>query len=658
MLSIGSKVRDLTIEALIGETPRLRLYRASGAGGDRLIGEVRAEVSDMEELKNRVDAWATDDSARGLGLPTELIRSGESTLLLAELRSGDTWREAQPNLQETERLCWLGRAVDTVAALHQRRIVHGELGPDTFALTSAGKVSVLMPGVADLLDVAAGGEAWTEPEIAAGASPTMASDVFALGVLAAALAGQDSDPGNRRARRAIAAGRQPWPQFEPVSGWPPETAAVMNGALCSRGVRPSNAVVLRAVLRSQPRQSPLQHTPRSLPAVSAKPRRVKQKKRRKIRIPRKFIAAAAALAAVVLLGLWTTNRPYRPTCADDSDCAVGLTCEGALCRAEGMAYLPAATFEVGELEQSPDELTDPYEVRLTYGFYIDRHEVTQREFREVTGTSPSWSGECGDACPVESTNWYEAVTYANRRSVADGLPECYRLVDCRGDFGVGCPDLEPGTSAHECMGSFQCARVDFVGLHCAGYRLPTEVEWEYAARGGTTESSYAGTIIPFGGEGATESLERLAGIARTSESAEVDFPGAWPCSQIEGASAGQSCGPGRVGSLAPNAYGLHDMLGNVGEWMHDAPEADPASMSGWRCFGRSTVRSTGESSCRRARVVDRTHYTPEGTVRMLRGGAWFHSAPGSRVTQRSRLRTRARFVDVGFRLVRTASPPG
>ncbi|MFT6399689.1 MAG: sulfatase activating formylglycine-generating enzyme [Bradymonadia bacterium] len=323
-----------------------------------------------------------------------------------------------------------------------------------------------------------------------------------------------------------------------------------------------------------------------------------------------------------------------------------------------MVYLPAAAFEIGAMDYSPSEYTEPYRAKLTYGFYIDALEVTQSQFREATGTSPAWSSACGDDCPVESVNWFEAATYANRRSQAAGLERCYRLVDCTGDFGTGCPELVPGGEHHQCMGSFRCATAEFVGLQCEGYRLPTEVEWEYAARGGTTDASYAGAIIPAGGPGSEESLARLATIARTAENSAVTFDNAWPCSLIDGMTNGVSCGPGLVGSLQPNAYGLHDMLGNVGEWTHDTPEIDPAQMSGWRCFGRSTIRSTGESSCRRSRVVDRTHYEPSGDLRMLRGGAWFHSAPGVRVPERSWLRTEARFVDVGFRLVRAAVPPG
>jgi formylglycine-generating enzyme required for sulfatase activity len=197
--------------------------------------------------------------------------------------------------------------------------------------------------------------------------------------------------------------------------------------------------------------------------------------------------------------------------------------------------------------------------------------------------------------------------------------------------------------------------VEFVGLECVGYRLPTEIEWEYAARGGTREMTYAGTM-DFSAETIAESLERMGRIARTAESSEATY-GAWPCSTLDGMNASEQCGPGVVRSLESNAYGLYDMLGNVGEWTTDRAVERIADMSGWRCFGRGEVQSNGDRSCEVNTVVDRSLHADDAAPRVLRGGAFFHSAPGSRVSIRNGLRWERRFVDVGFRLARTASPP-
>ena len=233
-------------------------------------------------------------------------------------------------------------------------------------------------------------------------------------------------------------------------------------------------------------------------------------------------------------------------------------------------------------------------------------EVTQGQWKSLSGgVNPSyfqdttcWFGTClsyenaNDSGPVEQVDWYSALAFANALSVREGLSACYTL--------SGCSDAGNGWKDGEHSG---CTGATFAGLSCTGYRLPTESEWEYAARAGTTTATYAGNLTD------DECDDRTLP------------PIAWFCGNAGGSTQA-------VAQKTPNAWGLYDMLGNVWEWT-------------WDWYG--TYPGT---------VTDPTGPT-SGSFRVLRGGGWNGNAFFARAAFRYYVDPGNRYYSVGFRLARS-----
>ncbi len=185
-------------------------------------------------------------------------------------------------------------------------------------------------------------------------------------------------------------------------------------------------------------------------------------------------------------------------------------------------------------------------------FLLGRVPVTQRQYRDVVGESPSMA--TGHELPVETVSWFDAVRFCNALSRREGRAPVYAV--------------DGETVA--------------VDDHGDGYRLPREAEWEHACRAGTTGPRYA-------------PLDEIAWYADNS---------------------GDRVRP--VGGKAPNAWGLHDMLGNGWEW----------------CLER---------------------YDPEvyGEYRVLRGGGWSDREWSCRAGVRRRSHPTFAIEDVGFRVARS-----
>lgn len=270
----------------------------------------------------------------------------------------------------------------------------------------------------------------------------------------------------------------------------------------------------------------------------------------------------------------------------------------------GYVVVPSGSFTMGApADEAGRESNEgpTHRVTLTHAFLLGRTEVTVDAFsRFVAETGWQTSAERagwgradngsvqtpgvswrtppfeirGDH-PVVFVSWFDAVAYADWRSVGDGLPACYE-----GGF-------EPD---------------------CLGWRLPTEAEWEWAARAGSTAAWPAGAPASPG----------------CGPDPRVDAV-AWTCSN--------SRGPNPVATLAPNRWGLHDLQGNVWEWVHDEhrrfrarPVTDPVSTG-----GRGDDRST-------------------------RGGGWGSNVYTVRVAVRVGDEPDVGFDNLGFRLARTIPP--
>ena len=198
--------------------------------------------------------------------------------------------------------------------------------------------------------------------------------------------------------------------------------------------------------------------------------------------------------------------------------------------------IKAGTFTMGspsteKCREAGNFKETPHKVTLTHSFTISDSETTQGQYENEMGTNPAHFVECGSDCPVDAVTWHQAVAYCNALSRADTLAVCYQCS----------PDCTEATT-------FEGAQI----YNCPGYRLPTEAEWEYATRAGTTSAYYSGSVINC-----------------TDYDANANTIG-WYF-----ANSGMTLHETR--QKAPNKWGLYDMPGSVWEWVHDWFEADLGS---------------------------------------------------------------------------------
>lgn len=232
----------------------------------------------------------------------------------------------------------------------------------------------------------------------------------------------------------------------------------------------------------------------------------------------------------------------------------------------GMVSIPAGTFQMGSsaapgppyygyLNQQP-----VHQVTISHSFWMGAHEVTQAEYQSVMGSTPFHF--IGSSRPAEQVNWFQARAYCAALTAqnASSLPAGYE------------------------------------------YRLPTEAEWEYACRAGTTTEFHYGAELYC-------NQARFGYSYHSNSSCGTALGGTLP-----------------VGSFSPNAFGLYDMHGNVWEWCLDSPAG----------YGAGAVTDP---------------FVTGGSSRVIRGGSWFYNSDDCRSAFRGNDDPTNQSSGIGFRVV-------
>lgn len=235
---------------------------------------------------------------------------------------------------------------------------------------------------------------------------------------------------------------------------------------------------------------------------------------------------------------------------------------------DGYVLVRGGTFQMGSNSGYNNE--KPVHSVTVSSFYISKYEVTQKEYKSLMGSNPSHASfGIGDNNPVYRVSWYDAVEYCNELSRKEGLTPAY-------------------------SGSGDDIKFNF---NANGYRLPTEAEWEYAARGGNSSLEYT-----YSGSNSIDSVAWYSG------------------------NSGIKTHP--VGGKQANELGLYDMSGNVWEWCWDRYESYSSG---------SQTDPTGKSS---------------GSYRVIRGGCWGNNVSAFHLANRFDYSPVAQDGRIGFRVVR------
>jgi formylglycine-generating enzyme required for sulfatase activity len=264
-----------------------------------------------------------------------------------------------------------------------------------------------------------------------------------------------------------------------------------------------------------------------------------------------------------------------------------------------MVLVTGGTFTMGDSKaEGPAEEIPVHSVTVG-DFSIGKYELTQAEWAEYI-TPAVYDFGAGANHPVYYASWFEILRYCNFRSLDEGLTPCYIIAASTDPADWPAPPVYSSDSSFSVYNAVEC------NWSANGYRMPTEAEWEYAARGGSDHAQdfrYSGS----------ETVEDVAWFGDNAPN-----------------------GVQAIGGKSPNQLGLYDMSGNLYEFC-------------WDWFG-----SDYYTTCDLMGTVTDPTGPGSGDMRIVRGGGWGGAAANCRVAGRFRDYPVSAFSHTGVRLVRTA----
>ncbi|MEE4198819.1 MAG: membrane dipeptidase [Bacteroidales bacterium] len=260
------------------------------------------------------------------------------------------------------------------------------------------------------------------------------------------------------------------------------------------------------------------------------------------------------------------------------------------CFENKMVIIKGGKFRMGDIGSNGEKDEQPVHEILLDDFYISKHEVTQQQYEKIMLHNPSCFR--GAQLPVDNVSWYDAILFCNKISRLQGLTPCYELNGKKVIFNK----------------------------EANGYRLPTEAEWEYAARSrGRDDQGWSGT-------NKISEVTEYAWIWRNS--GDNYLKGEFSEKKLQK----NNCRPHPVGTKKPNQTGIFDMSGNVFEWCWDWYNENYYSASTYD-------NPTGPKS---------------GDLRVIRGGQWTRTVDQCRTTNRFGFNPVMSYAVIGFRVVRNS----